>query len=158
MIGDRGFLDSSSRFSKIRNRKPGYQKQKRLPRKGANKQTLGIEAYPVHIEVDTNRQLPTFTVVGLPDGAVRESKERVMAAIRNAGFQWPRRRVTVNLAPADIKKEGSAFDLPIAVGILVASEQLKPARLGDFVLFGGAVADRHAASGAGDAADGAEHA
>ncbi|MBT4499500.1 MAG: ATP-dependent protease, partial [Gemmatimonadetes bacterium] len=59
--------------------------------------TLGIDAYPVHVEVDTDRQLPSFTVVGLPDGAVRESRERVMAAIRNAGFQWPRRRVTVNL-------------------------------------------------------------
>jgi len=69
--------------------------------------TLGIDAYPVHVEVDTDRQLPSFTVVGLPDGAVRESKERVMAAIRNAGFQWPRKRVTVNLAPADIKKEMS---------------------------------------------------
>jgi magnesium chelatase family protein len=69
--------------------------------------TLGIDAYPVHVEVDTDRQLPSFTVVGLPDGAVRESRERVMAAIRNAGFQWPRRRVTVNLAPADIKKEMS---------------------------------------------------
>jgi len=98
--------------------------------------TLGIDAYPVHVEVDTDRQLPSFTVVGLPDGAVRESRERVMAAIRNAGFQWPRRRVTVNLAPADIKKEGSAFDLPIAVGILIASEQLKPVRLADFVLLG----------------------
>ena len=69
--------------------------------------TLGIDAYPVHVEVDTDRQLPTFTVVGLPDNAVKESKERVMAAIRNAGFEWPRRRVTVNLAPADIRKEMS---------------------------------------------------
>lgn len=98
--------------------------------------TLGIDAYPVHVEVDTDRALPTFTVVGLPDGAVRESKERVMAALRNAGYQWPRRRVTVNLAPADIKKEGSAFDLPIAVGILVASGQIDPPRLEDFVLLG----------------------
>ncbi len=98
--------------------------------------TLGIEAYAVHVEVDTDRQLPSFTVVGLPDNAVRESKERVMAAIRNSGFQWPRKRVTVNLAPADRRKEGSAFDLPIAAGILAASGQLKPARLSDFVLLG----------------------
>ncbi len=98
--------------------------------------TLGIDAYPVHVEVDTDRQLPSFTVVGLPDSAVKESKERVMAAIRNAGYQWPRRRVTVNLAPADIRKEGSAFDLPIAVGILVASGQIRPTRLQDFVLLG----------------------
>ena len=73
--------------------------------------TSGIDAYLVHVEVDTDRQLPSFTVVGLPDNAVRESRERVMAAIRNAGFQWPRRRVTVNFAPADLRKEGSAFDL-----------------------------------------------
>ena len=98
--------------------------------------TLGIDAYPVHVEVDTDRQLPSFTVVGLPDNAVRESKERVMAAIRNTGYEWPRRRVTVNLAPADIRKEGSAFDLPIAIGILVASEQVRPTRLDDFVLLG----------------------
>ncbi|MBI2503686.1 MAG: hypothetical protein HYW07_10700, partial [Candidatus Latescibacteria bacterium] len=98
--------------------------------------TLGIDAYPVHVEVDTDRQLPSFTVVGLPDSAVRESKERVMAALRNAGYEWPRRRVTVNLAPADIRKEGSAFDLPIAVGILAASGQLRAQRLTDFALVG----------------------
>ena len=69
--------------------------------------TLGIDAYPVHVEVDTDRQLPTFAVVGLPDNTVRESKERVQAAIRNVGYQWPRRRVTVNLAPADIRKQMS---------------------------------------------------
>ena len=98
--------------------------------------TLGIDAYPVHVEVDTDRQLPTFAVVGLPDNTVRESKERVQAAIRNAGYQWPRRRVTVNLAPADIRKEGSAFDLPIAIGILVASAQIQAPRLREFVLLG----------------------
>jgi len=98
--------------------------------------TLGIDAYPVHVEVDTDRTLPTFTVVGLPDSTVRESKERVLAAIKNAGYQWPRRRVTVNLAPADRRKEGSAFDLPIALGVLVASKQIKPVRLGDFALLG----------------------
>ena len=57
--------------------------------------TLGIDAYPVHVEVDTDRQLPSFTVVGLPDNAVKESRERVMAAVRNSGYEWPRRRVTV---------------------------------------------------------------
>ena len=98
--------------------------------------TLGIDAYPVHVEVDTDRTLPTFTVVGLPDSTVRESKERVLAAIKNAGYQWPRRRVTINLAPADRRKEGSAFDLPIALGVLVASKQIKPVRLGDFALLG----------------------
>ena len=98
--------------------------------------TVGIDAYLVHVEVDTDRQLPSFTVVGLPDNAVRESRERVMAAVRNAGFQWPRRRVTVNLAPADVRKQGSAFDLPIAVGILVASGQLTTPSLRDFILLG----------------------
>ena len=67
---------------------------------------------------------------------MRESKERVLAAIRNSGYQWPRKRVTVNLAPADRRKEGSAFDLPIALGILVASQQLKPTRLNDFAFLG----------------------
>ena len=79
---------------------------------------------------------PTFTVVGLPDSAVRESKERVLAAIKNAGYQWPRRKITINLAPADRKKEGSAFDLPIAVGVLAASRQIKPVCLAEFALLG----------------------
>jgi magnesium chelatase family protein len=107
-----------------------------MPSTALSAATLGIDAYPVHVEVDTDRQLPTFTVVGLPDNAVKESKERVMAALRNAGFEWPRRRVTVNLAPASIRKVGAAFDLPIAIGILAASEQISGARLGDFILLG----------------------
>ncbi len=98
--------------------------------------TVGVEARLVHVEVDTDRKLPSFTLVGLPDSAVRESRERVMAAIRNAGFQWPRRRVTVNLAPADLRKEGSAFDLAIAIGVLVAAEQIRAPTLQDFALLG----------------------
>ena len=98
--------------------------------------TVGVDARLVHVEVDTDRKLPSFTLVGLPDSAVRESRERVMAAIRNAGFQWPRRRVTVNLAPADLRKEGSAFDLAIAVGVLVASGQIRATTLADFALLG----------------------
>lgn len=85
----------------------------------------GIDAYLINVEVDIASGLPTFSTVGLPDAAVRESKDRVVAAIRNSGFDFPTRRVTVNLAPADIKKEGAAFDLPIAVGILLATEFLK---------------------------------
>ncbi|MBD03178.1 MAG: hypothetical protein CME24_02395 [Gemmatimonadetes bacterium] len=81
-----------------------------------------------------HRSLPSFTLVGLPDSAVRESRERVMASIRNAGFQWPRRRVTVSLAPADLRKERSAFDLAIAIGVLVASEQIRAETLADFAL------------------------
>ena len=88
---------------------------------------LGIGAYPTDAEVDTDRQLPTFTVVGLPEGTVRDSRERVMAAIRNAGYQWPRRRVTVNLAPADIRKEGSALDLPVAVSWSPRGRSRRPA-------------------------------
>ena len=98
--------------------------------------TLSIDTYLVHVEVDTDRQLPSFTVVGLPDSAVRESRERVMAAIRNSGYEWPRRRVTVNLAPADVRKEGSAFDLAIAVGILGASGQVDDALLADYTFLG----------------------
>ncbi|MBU4277179.1 MAG: ATP-binding protein [Proteobacteria bacterium] len=82
---------------------------------------LGVRAYPVQVEVDLAPGLPVFNTVGLPDGAVRESKERVRAALANSGFYLPVNRITVNLAPADIKKEGAAFDLPMALGILAAS-------------------------------------
>jgi magnesium chelatase family protein len=85
---------------------------------------LGIDAYPVDVEVDITNGLPSFSTVGLPNGAVKEGRERVCAALANAGFAFPLRRITVNLAPADIRKDGSAFDLPIALGILVASGQL----------------------------------
>lgn len=79
----------------------------------------GIDAYPVQLEVDFARSgLPAFTMVGLPDGAVREAKERVMSALRNSGYKVPPARITVNLAPADLKKEGSGYDLPLAVGLL----------------------------------------
>ena len=82
---------------------------------------LGIDAYPVEVEVDiASRGLPFFSTVGLPDAAVKESKERVRAALKNTGFDFPLKQVVVNLAPADIKKEGSAFDLPIAIGMLIA--------------------------------------
>jgi len=81
---------------------------------------IGIDAYVVEVEVDISEGLPSFTTVGLPEGAVRESKERVKAAIKNSGYHFPTDRITVNLAPADIKKEGSAFDLPMALGILAA--------------------------------------
>lgn len=85
---------------------------------------VGIEAYDVIVEVDAAPGLPQWTIVGLAAGAVKESRERVGAALINSGFDVPPRRITVNLAPADIRKEGTAFDLPIAVGILVATGQL----------------------------------
>lgn len=87
---------------------------------------VGIEALPVEVEVDIASQgLPSFTIVGLPDKAVEEAKERVRSAIRNSGADFPARRITVNLAPADLPKEGPAYDLPIALGILLASGQLE---------------------------------
>ncbi|HIJ19621.1 MAG TPA: YifB family Mg chelatase-like AAA ATPase [Deltaproteobacteria bacterium] len=81
----------------------------------------GIDAYVVEVEVDISQGLPSFSTVGLPEGAVKESKERVKAAIKNSGYHFPADRITVNLAPADVKKEGSAFDLPMALGILAAT-------------------------------------
>jgi magnesium chelatase family protein len=85
---------------------------------------LGLEGEIVEVEVDTSRGLPSFTIVGLPDTAVQESRERVQAAVKNAGLIFPRQRVTVNLAPADLRKEGPAYDLPIALGVLIATGQL----------------------------------
>ncbi len=82
---------------------------------------IGIDAYIVEVEVDISQGLPSFSTVGLPEGAVRESKERVKASIKNSGYHFPSDRITVNLAPADVKKEGSAFDLPMALGILTAT-------------------------------------
>src|SRR2546428_428367 len=86
---------------------------------------VGVEAVLVRVEVDVERGLPAFTTVGLPDSAVRESRERVKTSIRNGGYAFPNDRVTVNLAPADLRKEGSAFDLPIALGILTATGIVK---------------------------------
>ena len=85
---------------------------------------LGIDGYIVDVESDISNGLPAFDIVGLPDASVKESKERIRAAIKNSGLVMPSKRITVNLAPADIKKEGAHFDLSIAVGILAASEQL----------------------------------
>lgn len=103
---------------------------------------LGADAYLVSVEVDVSKGLPAFDIVGLPDTAVRESRERVRTAIRNSGFEFPYERITVNLAPADVKKEGANFDLAIAAGILLATGQLAEARpgggqcLADCVLLG----------------------
>src|ERR1700693_1808885 len=88
---------------------------------------VGIDAYDVIVEVDAAQGLPQWTIVGLAASAVKESRERVGAALVNSGFKVPPRRITVNLAPADIRKEGTAFDLPIAIGILIATGQLESA-------------------------------
>ena len=86
----------------------------------------GIDGYIVEVEVDLSLGMPGFATVGLPDNAVKESKDRVKAALKNMGFQYPAKRITVNLAPADIRKEGSLYDLPMALGILASSAQLSP--------------------------------
>lgn len=87
--------------------------------------TVGLDSYPVEVEVDIGAGLPSFTIVGLPDKAIDESKERIRAAIKNCGVSFPQHRLTINLAPADMKKEGPSFDLPMAIGILLTSEQLQ---------------------------------
>lgn len=97
---------------------------------------LGVEAYTVEVEVDIAPGLPSFTTVGLPDNAVKESKERVKAAIKNSGYYFPSDRITVNLAPADTKKEGSGFDLSIALGILAAVGILKDDITKDYLFLG----------------------
>src|SRR5437660_9459834 len=97
---------------------------------------VGIDAIPLTVECDISTAIPMFTVVGLPDAAVQESRERVRSAIRNSGFEFPLRRITINLAPADVKKEGPSFDLPIAVGILTAAGQVSDALLGETVIVG----------------------
>jgi magnesium chelatase family protein len=97
---------------------------------------LGIEAVPVAVEVDVQNGYPSFATVGLPDAAVRESRDRVASAIKNIGFELPVKRITVNLAPADLRKEGAAFDLPVAIGILAASGQLRSTRLGGLMMVG----------------------
>ncbi|MDD5556424.1 MAG: YifB family Mg chelatase-like AAA ATPase [bacterium] len=96
----------------------------------------GVEAYPVEAEIDVGGGLPAVVVVGLPDAAVRESRDRVRAALQNSGFLFPEGRLTVNLAPAELKKEGPGFDLPIALGILAAAGQLPAGRLDDFSILG----------------------
>lgn len=97
---------------------------------------FGLDAYPIEVEVDVTRGLPGFSMVGLPDTAVKESKERVKAAIKNSGFSWPEEKITVNLAPSDLKKAGAYFDLAIAIGILGASQQIKMPYPEDCVIIG----------------------
>ena len=97
---------------------------------------LGIDAYPVEVEVDIAQGLPQFATVGLPEGAVKESKDRVKSAIKNSGYEFPTRRITINLAPADIRKEGTAFDLPMAVGLLTATGLVPLERSSRFLMMG----------------------
>ncbi|MFN7983433.1 MAG: YifB family Mg chelatase-like AAA ATPase [Vicinamibacterales bacterium] len=96
----------------------------------------GVDACPVQVEVDVSFGMPMFTMVGLPDASVRESRDRVRAAIKNSGFEFPPHRITVNLAPADVRKAGAAFDLPIALGILAAQGVVAPDTLSDTLVLG----------------------
>src|SRR4030066_944575 len=98
--------------------------------------TYGIDAYLVEVETHVEKQIPGFIRVGRPDSAVKESRERVTAAIKNSGFEYPLKKITVNLAPADIKKEGSSFDLPIAIGLLTATGLIESNKLNDTVFLG----------------------
>jgi magnesium chelatase family protein len=86
---------------------------------------IGLDGAIVEVEVDISRGLGSFIIVGLPDAAISESRERVRAAVKNSGFSFPTQRITVNLAPADLRKEGPAYDLPIAIGLLAATDQMK---------------------------------
>ncbi|MBX8465295.1 YifB family Mg chelatase-like AAA ATPase [Deinococcus sp. RIT780] len=97
---------------------------------------IGVDAVPVEVEVDVSPGLPAFTVVGLPDQAVSEARERVRAAVRNAGLPFPAARITVNLAPADLRKEGPLYDLPIALGLLAAQDLLPAAALAGTLVAG----------------------
>src|SRR5438105_6121424 len=97
---------------------------------------LGIDAYLVTVEVDISTSVPMWNLVGLPDAAVQESRDRVRSALRNSGYEFPQRRITINLAPADIKKEGSAYDLPIGLGILAANGMLPADKLRAYSILG----------------------
>ncbi len=97
---------------------------------------IGIDAYIVKVELDVNEGLPMFNIVGLPDASVKEAKDRVAAAIKNSALIYPPKRITANLAPADIRKEGSALDLPLAIAVLVATGQIMPNMLEDYIILG----------------------
>lgn len=104
--------------------------------KAVSSAIIGVDSYPVSVEVDIADGLPQFATVGLPDTAVRESRDRIRAAVKNSGYRFPDGRVTVNLAPADIKKEGTGFDLPIAAGILAAQEIIRRKDLRQYMIIG----------------------
>ena len=97
---------------------------------------IGIDAHEVTVETDTGGGLPGINIVGLPDAAIKESRDRIKSAIRNSGFSFPTRKITINLAPADIKKEGSSFDLPIALSVLASEEIIDSSLLSDFIFCG----------------------
>lgn len=97
---------------------------------------VGIEGYPIDVEIDLNNGLPGYNVVGLPDASIKEGKDRIMSALKNSGFEYPLYRITVNLAPADTRKEGPMYDLPIALGLLSATSQIPANSTNDFIILG----------------------
>lgn len=96
---------------------------------------FGIEAIPITIEVNIDKGIQFF-LVGLPDSAVKESQQRIEAALGNTGYKYPKQKIVINMAPADIRKEGSAYDLPIAIGIMAASGQIENEKLGQYIIMG----------------------
>jgi magnesium chelatase family protein len=96
----------------------------------------GLDGYLVHVQIDVSGGLPSWEIVGLPDVSIKESKERVRTAIKNSGIDFPSRRIVVNLAPADSRKEGAFFDLPIAIGILIATENINCEDIGAYAFIG----------------------
>lgn len=97
---------------------------------------IGLNAYKVFVETDVINSLPSFSIVGLPDTAINEARDRVRSAIKNSGFTFPAKKVVINLAPADLKKEGSNFDLPIAIGLITEEGVLEPEKLEDYAFIG----------------------
>ena len=97
---------------------------------------IGIDSFLVKVEIDITRGIPSFSIVGLPGTEVKEARERVKSAIINAGYDFPNSRIVVNLSPADIKKEGPFFDLPMAIGVLICSENIRPKNMQETVLIG----------------------
>src|SRR4030095_16741274 len=118
-------------FARVRRLSTGFMLAK------ANSAALyGIDALRVEVEIDLASGLPQLATVGLPEGAVKESKDRIRAAVKNCGYTFPAKRITINLAPADIKKEGSAYDLPMAIGILAAEGIVEKDLLDHYLLIG----------------------
>ncbi|MGB2843890.1 MAG: YifB family Mg chelatase-like AAA ATPase, partial [Candidatus Aminicenantaceae bacterium] len=115
----------------------------------ASASLIGIDSYLVDVEVDISMGLPGFVTVGLPDASVRESKERVRAALKNCGYKFPSRKITINLAPADRRKEGSSFDLPISLGLLAYLDLFPIERLRDYLFLGELALDGTLKSGKG---------
>ena len=123
----------------LKNRLPQFHHRPKVPlmlSKVCSAAVNGIEAYPVEVEVNAGWGDTLIVIVGLPDAAVKESRDRVSTALSNSGFKFPMGRTTINLAPADVKKEGPSFDLPIAIGMIAASEQIETDQLDNFVVVG----------------------